>query len=608
MQSGPAIKTIAYFRKSSESEDRQVLSIPAQIDEINKILQAEKIVLEKSFSESHSAKNPGRPVFDEMLNYVQSGKANAIVSWAPNRLSRNSVDTGRLIHLMDLGKLLEVRTPHQVFKNNPNDKFLLNLFCSQAKLENDNKGEDVKRGLRTKVHQGWFPGAAPVGYLNTPDREKGVKIIIRDPKRFPLLRKVWDMALSGKYSVTQIHAYAKDNLLLVTVKRKSIGGKPLSKSGIYRILSDSFYYGEYEFPTGSGQYYKGRHEPMITKDEFDRVQMRLGSKGKPRPHKKQFAYTGPITCGECGCQVTAEEKYQLICTGCKHKFACANRKDCPKCGKAIAAMINPTLLHYTYYHCTKQKKDTRCSQGSVSLQELETQLKEYLARITIDKRYFDLVIDDLKKNNQHEAKTAKIILKNYQERYTEITEKLERLLELRLNNEINPDEFKIKKTEYNSEKTRLQELISNADHNQKERIQQCSDFFSFCLLAEEKFEEAKRTNDFSTLKNILQMLGSNLILKDKKLFIDLLEPFTILEKGLKNEQVEKSTFEPKKTLMPKGQKGDLGVHRPMRLPVIREIRTWFITQPKSALQDILLPKINIDSDYFNPVEDDGRIS
>ena len=147
MKNNVGITRVAYFRKSSETEDRQVLSIPAQIEELDKLRLAENFVFKKNFSEAHSAKNPGRPIFNEMLDYIDSGEANAIVSWAPNRLSRNSMDTGRIIHLMDLGKLIEVQTPGQIYKNSPNDKFLLNLFCSQAKLENDNKGEDVKREI-----------------------------------------------------------------------------------------------------------------------------------------------------------------------------------------------------------------------------------------------------------------------------------------------------------------------------------------------------------------------------------------------------------------------------------------------------------------------------
>ena len=80
------IRRVAYFRKSSESEDRQVLSIPAQMDELSRLSKAENFTFKNIFSESHSAKNPGRPVFDTMLSYIEAGEANAIVSWAPNRL------------------------------------------------------------------------------------------------------------------------------------------------------------------------------------------------------------------------------------------------------------------------------------------------------------------------------------------------------------------------------------------------------------------------------------------------------------------------------------------------------------------------------------------
>src|SRR5205085_2283722 len=121
-----------------------------------------------------------RKLFNEMVRMIERGEANAILVWHPNRLSRNSVDTGLLIYLMDEGKLLEIRTPGQAFKNTPNDKFLFNLLCSQAKLENDNKSVDVKRGLKTKAGMGWRPGFAPLGYLNHTN-EQAVDIIIEDP-------------------------------------------------------------------------------------------------------------------------------------------------------------------------------------------------------------------------------------------------------------------------------------------------------------------------------------------------------------------------------------------------------------------------------------------
>ena len=139
-------KYIIYCRKSSEQEDRQVLSIESQRKELEDVAKREKLKIVEIIEESHSAKKLGRPKFAELTKKIDSGFANGLLVWNASRISRNSIDTGKVVYLMDEGKLLEVRTPSQMFRNIPNDKFLLNLFCSQAKLENDNKGEDVKRG------------------------------------------------------------------------------------------------------------------------------------------------------------------------------------------------------------------------------------------------------------------------------------------------------------------------------------------------------------------------------------------------------------------------------------------------------------------------------
>src|SRR3989344_2967964 len=166
------IKYIVYPRKSSEQEDRQVASIESQKVELAESAKKDGLKILDIMEESHSAKHPGRPIFNRMVERIEKGEANGLLVWNASRIARNSVDTGRIIYLLDEGKLLEVRTPSQTFRNTPNDKFLLNLFCSQAKLENDNKGEDVKRGLRSRIQAGVFPGRAPVGYMNEKYAER----------------------------------------------------------------------------------------------------------------------------------------------------------------------------------------------------------------------------------------------------------------------------------------------------------------------------------------------------------------------------------------------------------------------------------------------------
>jgi site-specific DNA recombinase len=171
------VKYCLYARKSTESEERQVLSIDSQIKEMLQLAEREGLEVVAMKRESHSAKETGqRPVFNEIVEELRDGKFNGILTWAPDRISRNAGDLGKIVDLMDSGKLEEIRTYSQSFRNNPNEKFLLMILGSQAKLENDNRGINVKRGLRTRVEMGLWPGVAPLGYLNQKLMDKKCQI------------------------------------------------------------------------------------------------------------------------------------------------------------------------------------------------------------------------------------------------------------------------------------------------------------------------------------------------------------------------------------------------------------------------------------------------
>lgn len=142
-------RCLMYCRKSSESDERQIQSLPDQITNLTALIKQRGIELvSEPLQEQRTAKIPGRPVFGKLVQMIEDGEVNTIVLLNPSRLSRNTVDTGRIIYLMDQGKLLEVVTPYQSFRNNPSDKFMLNLLCTQAKLENDNKSVNVTEGLK----------------------------------------------------------------------------------------------------------------------------------------------------------------------------------------------------------------------------------------------------------------------------------------------------------------------------------------------------------------------------------------------------------------------------------------------------------------------------
>jgi site-specific DNA recombinase len=327
-------KYCLYARKSSESDERQALSIDSQIKEMQAVASGMGIKVGVVKQESHSAKNSSeRPVFNEMIREVRAGKYQGIVTWAPDRLSRNAGDLGSLVDLMDQGLLQEIRTPGQTFSNSPNDKFLLMILCSQAKLENDNKGVNVLRGMKTKCEMGWRPCMAPLGYLNDKFADKGTKRVFIDPQRGPVIKQMFEKVAYEAVTGRQLMRWLRDEVGL-----KSRAGKTITLSTIYVVLGNRFYTGEFEYPVGSGKFYQGEHEPLISKELFDSTRLRMAVNEKLPHGTKEFAFRGTLKCGGCGYGITASEKFKKIKGG--------------------------SIRRYVYYHCTKKGADP-CPEPSI---------------------------------------------------------------------------------------------------------------------------------------------------------------------------------------------------------------------------------------------------
>lgn len=302
--------------------------------------------------ESHSAKETGqRPIFNEIVEEIRGGKYDGILTWAPDRISRNAGDLGKIVDLMDAGKLLEIRTFGQRFTNNPNEKFLLMILGSQAKLENDNRGINVKRGLRSRVEMGLWPGMAPVGYLNQKLIDKKCEIIV-DPERGAIIRKVFERMAYEKWSGRKIYHWLRFDLNF-----KTVGNHHLTLSGIYRLLQNTIYYGPFEYPKSSGNWYQGKHEPIVTKEVFDLVQEQLKRDNIQRG-SHEFAFTKLMTCGLCGSSISAQEKYKQLKDG--------------------------TTAKYIYYGCGRSK-DRSCKNTYLREEELVEQLTKLLDRIDLNR-------------------------------------------------------------------------------------------------------------------------------------------------------------------------------------------------------------------------------
>ena len=227
-------KYILYIRKSSESEDRQVMSLDAQENEMMRIAKRDNLEIVEIIKESHSAKLTGaRPEFNRMIKGIRAGKYNAILTWAPDRISRNAGDLGQVIDLMDAGKLECVQTYSQMFFNDPNSKFMFMMLGSQAKLENDQKSINVKRGNREKLKRGDWINGAPFGYLN----DKATKKIILDPVHAPYVAQMFELYSTGLKSFKQIATILYEKGLRTKSNKKVHG------SNVQTIINRTFYYG-----------------------------------------------------------------------------------------------------------------------------------------------------------------------------------------------------------------------------------------------------------------------------------------------------------------------------------------------------------------------------
>ena len=244
-----------YCRKSSEAEDRQVLSIESQINELNCLAEKRGLSVFEVLTEARSAKAPGRPVFNEMMQRIYRGEAQGIICWKLDRLARNPIDGGAIIWAMKQHGL-EIITPTQTFRQADDNTILTYLEFGMAQKYIDDLSRNVKRGLRTKIEKGWCPGIAPLGYLNNKFKDKGDKDIVKDPERFPLVRRMWDLMLTGLYTPPQILTIATNKWGFRTRQMKKLGGTPLARSGIYRIFTNPFYYGWFEYPRQSGIWFK----------------------------------------------------------------------------------------------------------------------------------------------------------------------------------------------------------------------------------------------------------------------------------------------------------------------------------------------------------------
>jgi len=481
-----------YARKSCESEDRQVLSIDSQIKELRNLASQRGLNIIKIFRESCSAKEPGRPIFAELMTKIQSGGIKGVVCWKLDRLARNPIEGANLIWALTKRKLHEIVMPGRAFTGSSDDKLLMSIEFGMATKYIDDLSENVKRGNRNKLEQGWRPGPAPLGYLN----DKLTRTIIPDPERFHLVRRIWDMVLSG-HSVPDISETANNQWGLRTRLTKRAGGRPLTQGLIYQILANAFYMGVLIHECDS---YQGAHKPMITQGEFDTVQNILRrSTSNRRPKTYNWPYTGFIHCGACGRMVTAEKRIKK------------------NSGK-----------QYVYYHCGRGRpQEGRCTQPSVTVEVLERQLVSFIKNLFVPPKFFSWALSRIKgelvNRKKLEVKAAEML--NQTRKRTE--QELHNLTTLRLRDQIDEQEYLVQRQRILGEQSSLKsKTASPVKAEETVGFEPTIRLFSFLKQADNVIGNGNAHQK----RKIFAAIASNPTLKDGKLLVSAKKPFSMMSK------------------------------------------------------------------------------
>ena len=468
-------KYILYARKSTDVEDKQVLSIEAQLVELREYAKRENLNISAEYIEKQSAKSTGRPVFGKMLANIEQNGGN-ILAWHPDRLARNSIDGGQIIYLLDSGKLTTLKFPSFWFESTSQGKFMLSIAFGQSKYYVDNLAENTKRGLRQKVRRGECPGRAPLGYIN----DVRSKTIIVDKRRSPFVVSAFELYAKGESRLQDIADFLASNNI------KTDGGLPLKKDQIAKMLTNPFYHGHFRY---AGEIHEGKHMPIISKKLFDEVQTvfdkrrhkRITKTNTPKP------LCGLLRCGSCNMMITGENQTKRQKNGNVH--------------------------HYIYYHCTKKRKGVKCPEPHIRQEALDEQLSSLLTEYVMPTAWANkldtlLAIDETEANQ-----SSSLFVADAQTKIVSLQSKLQRLLDGYLEQDIERDIYVSKKSQLMSEKKSLEEQSSKLTLDANSWIEPMKKWIETAV----SICKTTANDDLLAKKSLcLEIFGSNLILKNKK--------------------------------------------------------------------------------------------
>jgi site-specific DNA recombinase len=402
------MRYIIYGRKSTDDKNRQVRSIPDQLAEMRAVANHCQAQIVDVMSESQTAKEPGRPVFNDMLRRIEAGEADGIMAWHPDRLARNWIDGGRILDLIDRGIIKDLKFATCYFEPTASGKMnLANQFC-QSKYYVDNLSDNVKRTFNRMIAEGLWPEKAPIGYRNAG---KG-KVLTTDQARAQFIIKMYELYVSGSYGFAQIRD------LVTHIGLRTDKGNPISISKVQFILRNPFYHGIMRW---KGGLHPGKHPTLVTKDLFDRVQIAMQRRGRPRHHKKlkNYLYRALFAC-QCGCTITTE-----------------------------------TQKGHNYLRCTRKK--TLCRQPFVREEQVSEQIAQAVGRLTLLPNTADWLIAELEREQREHLTSFEAEIDRIRSEIARKLNHISRLIDGYTRGDLTGDEFRDAKSKIVQEKKVLEE-------------------------------------------------------------------------------------------------------------------------------------------------------
>jgi site-specific DNA recombinase len=470
------MKHFIYSRKSSEDDDRQALSIVAQLSELGAMAQANNLSIVDTLTESKSAKEPGREVFNEMLRRIEGGEANAILTWKLDRLARNFDDGGRIIGMLQRGVIQEIRTFEKTYL--PSDNVLtIAVELGMANQYVRDLSVNIRRGIREKIRRGICCAKAPLGYINEPR----LRTIEPHPKIFPKLKRIFEEFSKGDQTLMDFQRALTSAGIL-----GPRSGKPLRLSPIGKILRNPFYYGAF---VHKGEVHQGVHQPMMTKKMFDEIQEILLDTGKPQNgYRKQkgFLFLNFANCASCGHAITAE----------RH--------------------IKRSGLKFHYYRCTHKSKKHPCDDRSYTRQELfESEVKRNSELLTLPDEWKEKFLARIENWSEDALDRKQTEIERLKAKLASLKGKLQRINNAFAEGSLDIDEFKELKNPIVPQKVEIEQNIIALQTSKADRLEPLRDWILEANTANQLVGE----ENWLKMKSFLKRVGSNRLLRAQTLTV-----------------------------------------------------------------------------------------